>query len=254
MALPLVAAQGHDRGLTINPQNIYTESATQGPRIGTRLWLGERTFHYAHAAAAIDRGQMLEGSALGGADTTAQIDLAIPTAIVVGQGSIIVTTLTTAQVKDRFAEGYLTIVSDTIAHGAGQTFKIKGHPAVGAGGALEVELYDEVAVAITTDCKASLTVNMWELVKETAVTTAVGMPVGVSLVSVTSDYYFWCQTWGPIGTLTGSTVIVDSALIRGLEAGEADIQTTNGITPEVGFSIEAGADGDYPLSFLTICP
>ncbi len=254
MAQTIYAAQGKDWGVSANPLNYYNESDTQQLPLGKRLVVGERIFHYAHAGAALNRGQICEAAILGGAVTTAQLDLAIPTAIVAGEDSILVTTLTTAQTKNRFKDGWITIVSDTISNGAGQSYKIKSHPTQAAAGSLVITLYDQVQAAITTGCKASLTANLYERIKNTAVTTAVGIPVGVALRNVTTDYYFWLQTWGPCSMLTGSTVIVDSALIRGLEAGEADIQATNGITPEIGHAIEAGADGDYPLSFLRIAP
>ena len=254
MAQPIYAAQGKDTGLSVNPLNIYSESEDRQVKLGTRLVVGERTFHYALAGAEINRGQICEAAALGGAVTTAQLDLAIPTAIVAGENSILVTTLTTAQTKNRFENGWISIVSDTIAHGCGQAYKIKGHLGQSAAGALVVNLYDQVENAITTDCKATLTANLYARIKLTAVTTAVGIPVGVALSTITSGYYFWLQTWGPCCLLTGSTVIVDSALIRGLEAGEADIQATTGITPEIGYAIDGGSDGDYPLSFLRIAP
>jgi hypothetical protein len=245
---------GSGRGLTASTQNIYEESETQNYRLGTRLPLGDRVFHYASAGAALDQGYLLESAALGGATTTAQIDLTIATAAVAGDSTLTVTSKTTAQAANLFAEGYVSIVSGTNAQGSGVAYRIKSHPAIGAAGNVVLTLYDEIAKAITVDCKASLCANLWRAVKQTAVTTAVGMPVGVPLIDVTSAYYFWCQTWGPCSVLTGSTVVVDSAIIRGLEAGESDIQGTNGITPEIGYSIEAGADGDLPLTYLRIAP
>ena len=234
-------------------QSIYAESKTQKYRLGERLILGDRVFHYASAGAALDQGYLLEAAILGGAVTTAQVDL-VNAAAAVGDKTLTLTTGTTAQTKDRFRDGYASVVSDTNAHGAGVMYKIKSHPGQAAAGALVFTLYDAIVKAITTDCRISLTANLWARVKQTAVTTAVGMPVGVSLIDVTSEYYFWCQTWGPVSMLTGSTQLVDSALIRGLEDGESDIQATNGITPEIGYAIEGGSDTDFPLSYLRIAP
>lgn len=245
--------RGAGRGVTMPPQNIYNESEDQLLPLGKRLVLGDRVFHYASAGAALDQGYLLESATLAGAVTTAQIDLAVA-AVAVGATSMTVTTGTTAQTANRFQDGYASVVSDTNAHGAGVAYKIRSHLGQAAAGSLVIMLYDEVVKAITTDCKISLCANLWARVKQTAVTTAVGMPVGVPLIDVTSAYFFWCQTWGPCAVLTGSNAVVDSALIRGLEDGESDIQATNGITPEIGYGIEAGADGDFPLMYLRIAP
>ena len=242
-----------DIGATMVAQSIHEESEAQKHKLGERLVLGDRVFRYAKAGAALDQGFLLESAELGGALTTAQIDLAVAAAAV-GDKTITVTTLTTAQTVNRFAEGYASIVSDTNAHGAGVAYKIRSHPVQSAAGALVLTLYDEVHKAITTDCKVSLCTSLYYAVKQTADSTAVGMPMGVSLIDVQSAYFFWAQTWGPAAVLTGSNAIVDSAIIRGLEDGESDIQGTAGITPEIGYAIEAGADGDFPLMFLRIAP
>ncbi len=233
--------------------DVYTESETQKHTLGMRLQLGDRVFRYASSGAALSQGFLLESATVGGAATTAQIDLAV-TAAVAGQTTLTVTTLTTAQTLNLFAEGYATVVSDTNAHGAGVAYRIKSHPVQTAAGSLVITLYDPIAKAITADCKVSLHTNLWKAVKHTAVTTAVGMPVGVPLIDVTSAYYFWCQTWGPAAVLTHSNVIVDSAMCRGLVEGRSIIQAAAGITPEIGYSIEAAAAADYPLTYLMIAP
>ena len=245
---------GSGRGVAMPSQDIYAENVTQQLPLGTRLVLGDRVFRYASAGAALDQGYLLESAALGGATTTAQIDLTIVTALVAGDTTVNVTTKTTAQAKNLFAEGYLSIVSDTNTNGAGVAYKIKSHPAADVGGNCLITLYDPIVKAVTTGCAASLHANMYKSVKQTAASTAVGMPIGVSLIDVTSAYYFWAQTWGPAAVLTGSSVVVDSAIIRSLADGESGIQTANGITPEIGYSMEAGGNGDFPLTYLRIAP
>ena len=247
------AIAGANSGITMPAQHIYEESETLLHPVGERLQVGGRTFIYALAGAALDQGYLLESAEKGGAVTTEQIDCTLG-AVAAGADTITLTTKTTAQTKNLYANGWLSIVSDTNAHGAGVAYEIASHPAQTAAGALVFTLKDQVYKAITTDCKGSLCTNLWYKVKQTAVTTAVGMPVGVSLIDVTSGYYFWCQTWGPAAVLTGSTALVDSAIIRGLEDGESDIQATAGITPEIGYGIQGGSDGDFPLMYLRICP
>jgi len=244
---------GSGRGSSIPPQNIYEESATPLIPVGTRLQLGDRVFRYSSAGAAINQGWLLASAPLGGAVTTAQIDLAVAAAVA-GQDYLTVTTLTTAQTANRFADGWATVVSDTNAHGAGVAYRIKSHPTQAAAGPLKITLYDDIYKAVTADCKVSLTANLWARTVHTPATTAAGMPVGVSLIDVTSTYYFWCQTWGPAALLTGSTCTVDSSLIRGLTEGRSNIQTANGLTAQIAMSIEAGTDGDFPLSYLMIAP
>lgn len=245
---------GSGRGVAMPSQDIYAENATQQLPLGTRLVLGDRVFRYASAGAALDQGYLLESAVIGGATSTAQIDLDIVTALVAGDTTVNVTTKTTAQAKNLFAEGYLTIVSDTNANGAGVAYKIKSHPAADAAGNCLITLYDPIVKAVTTDCKSSLHTNLFKSVKQTADSAALGMPIGVPLIDVTSAYYFWAQTWGPAAVLTGSNVTVNSAIIRGLEVGESDIQATDGMTPEIGYAMEVGADQDFPLTYLRIAP
>ena len=244
---------GSRRGSSIPPQNIYEESATPLIPVGTRLQLGDRVFRYSSAGAAINQGWLLASAPLGGAVTTAQKDLVVAAAVA-GQDYFTVTTHTTAQPANRFADGWATVVSDTCTHGAGVAYRIKSHPAQAAAGPLKITLYDDLHKAVTANCKVSLTANLWARTVHTPANTAAGMPVGVSLIDVTSTYYFWCQTWGPAALLTGSTCTVDSSIIRGLTEGRSNIQTADGLTAQIAMSIEEGTNADVPLSYLMIAP
>jgi hypothetical protein len=228
-----------------------TATALEGMKVGTRIRDGERTFFLAKAGAALDAGKLLESAVFGGAATAAQVDLTVA-AGAVGDTTITVT-VANSQAKDLFAEGYVSIVSDTNAHGAGQNFKVKSHAALTAT-ALPLEVYDGVGLAFTADCKASLQVNPFMNVKETAVTTAVGFPVGVPLVDVASGSYFWCQTWGPATVWTSSTVTKDSRMDRSLTAGQSVTRGANTVVSAIGNSIQAGSANDYPLMNLTLFP
>jgi hypothetical protein len=245
--------RGSDRGVTMPGQDIYEQSISQIHRIGERLVIGDRVFRYASAGGALNPGSLLASATLGGALTTAQVDLVVAAATA-GDTTLTVTTGTTAQPKDRFKDGYVTVVSDTVAHGAGQSFKIKSHPAQTAAGAIVLTLYDAIPFAITADCRVSMTANLWARVIETPVTTATGTPCGVPLVAVTSGYFFWCQTWGPCSLKVAGTVVCDSVLRRSLTAASADIGGANDLTAQIGLAIENGSSSDWPLSFLQIAP
>ncbi len=239
-------------------QGTHQESEFKRYRLGTKLQIGTRVFHYAQAGAALDQGYLLETAALGGATTTEQASLAIAVAAVVGDRKLSVTTLTTSQTANKFEDGFVTIVHGSNANGAGTTFEIKSHPALTHTATGVLTLWDEVAKAITTGCKASITANLYKGVVQTPVTTPLGTSAGVSLCDVQSSYYFWCQTWGPVGLLTGSEVVVDSSIIRGVEVGESDILQATGnaqdITDVIGISIQIGSDGMFPLMHLMLAP
>ena len=231
--------------------NVYADETVQAYPLGAKYITDERIYRYSYAGAALKQGYLCESAALGGALTTAQIDLAVA-AVAAGASDIYVTADTTSQPANRFQHGWISIVSGTNAQGAGQGYRIQSHVALTAASSCAVTIFGTVGKAITTDCKASLYANLYYAIKHTAATTPVGMPLGVPNCDIASGSYGWLQTWGPCPTLTGSTTTVNSEAIRGVEEGESDIQASAGITPMIGIYMEVGADGDFPLTYLML--
>jgi hypothetical protein len=249
-------------GVTVTPkQGIYEQSATQLAPLGTRLEIGGRTFYYASAGAALVAGMICETAAFGGSSATIQTNLTIPSVTdgsnAAGQNKVTVTLTTDAATLDQYAEGYLTIYDGTAAQGVGQTYRIRGNEVGTAGSSCVLTLYDDLVIAISTSAKANLNTNIFRKVKVSPITTPLGAPVGVPLIAVTSGYYFWLQTWGPVCCLLSGAGTSNTQLVRGTAAtGAAQVQIAGSssiVNVPIGFLINlAIADTKYGLVFLQI--
>lgn len=178
---------------TLTPgQNIYEASATQKHKLGERLPLGDRVFHYALAGAvALVAGEVQSAvCALKTEDT-------VTVAHAIGDFTVDVTAANV--VANQYAGGYLTVDEGT---GAGTTYKIRSNDATGGAagsGKIRCVLYDPLVAAwSTSDTDVTLVESpYWKVVVNP--TAGTSMPVGVPLVAVAINYYCWLQTWGPCG-------------------------------------------------------
>ena len=242
-------------------QGIHSESATQNYPIGT--FYNEngplhRGFMYAKAGAAITPGKLLATAALSGADTTLQTACAVSVAAAAGDERIFITAVTTAQVADLFAGGMAVINDVSPTPDDFYSIPVAGNSAIAASGtASYIDLAYGVPVALTTSDKVDLSVNPWKNVIIQPVTTHTGSPAGVALINVTSGYYFWCQTWGPVGIMSNAgPLTVGSAVLSSTDIAGGVISqvATSGslVTPQVGWCINVSTDVYGATIFLTI--
>jgi len=105
--------------------------------------------------------------------------------------------------EDALAEGFLMVTKGT--GDIGSFYKIKGNDAMVAGSSATIFLYDKLktALAATTN-EVAVCLNPY---KDVVVGSTDAPVIGVPLIAVTEDYYFWAQFagYGP-GTDSGSGV------------------------------------------------
>ena len=242
-------------------QGIYEESSEQKYPIGT--FYGEpgplhRGFMYAVAGAAITPGKLLATAPFSGAATTLQTAAAISVAALAGDKRIYCTIVTTAQVADHFAGGVAVINDVSITPDDFYTFPIVGNSALATTGTTGyVDLAYGVPVALTTSDKIDLSVNPWKSVIIQPVTTHTGSPAGVSLINVTSNYYFWCQTWGPVGIMSNAGPLTVGAAVKAgadIAGGVAsDVAGASSLaTPQIGWCVNVSTDVYGATVYLTI--
>lgn len=229
-------------------QGVYETSSEQLHLLGTRVEVGERVFHYAKAGGVALAASKLNQGAVPVSD---HLKCILATTAAVGDMRLKITLNgTTVAAINLYSEGYINLDNGGGGYGG---YKIKAHPAFGAGDSQYVNLYDPIQVALTASMYATLTKNPW---KDVVVmpTTKTSIPIGVNLVAVTAAYYFWAQTWGPCSCLLGAgpASIGEALMASGATAGSL-ITATAGY-PVVGNLMRAEAAADYGLVFLTIAP
>lgn len=207
--------------------DIYTPTATQKYRLGTRYHLPDgRSFYYskANASSALVAGNLIQ-SAVNNAVATAQEDCTVATGSSIGDDFCYVTTKTDTITKDLYRDGWVGSGAGTL-EGRGLCYQIKSNPA-GAAGSIKFTIYDTVKVAIVAASnKAWLIMNPYMLVVQQPQSPS-GFCVGGAIVPVTASYYFWLQTWGIFNMLcqtavtAGLSIVVDAGA-----AGAGTIQTT----------------------------
>jgi hypothetical protein len=156
------------------------------------------------------------------------------------------------------ADGYISVCSSGLA-GGGSIYRIKQHAAISSGATGAINLYDGVAVSTLAAGPVNVVPSQYN---GTIIgSQAVGVPVGVAPIAVTSGNYFWAQTWGMGGMLHQAATPVSAVLHLGT-LGEAVCTfdaTTNGgtaaVAKQVGININLAATAHWANpSFVTIAP
>lgn len=236
--------------------DLFAESATQKLPLGSKVVQGDRVFRYAKCGGTgIGIGKLVTGAA-SGADHI--IDLAVAAAAAVGDLSITITNgATTAITANMFAGGYVFMNDCGAGTGEGQILRIKSHPAAGTTASCVLTLYDPVKVACTTAAQCGIKKNPYDAVVISA-TTPVAVPLGVTTIALTANYYGFVQTGGPVAVLTNGTVIVGKKCVVGLSvAGSVDVAPLNSVDasgqePTVGIVMSVAAGTEYSLVYLLL--
>lgn len=233
-------------------QGILAQSLVQNYRLGARRTLPDgRVFRYALAAGAIQRANLVESAALGGALTTEQDDLVIAAAVV-GARQVLVTVDTTDQPANLFADGYLTGDDGTNAQGVGAIYEILSHPILVNAVLTAITLKEPLAEALAAALTVSLHTNLYlDVVSAAAAAAAVGIPTGFPLIDIADNNYFWLQTWGLCPVLTDAGAVLEAVFNRGT-AGHVVLCAAGTISPNIGWYAQTGAAEDCPMGFLTI--
>ena len=256
------------KGNLITPQELYTSSLTAGTDVGAKAETGDgRVFRYAKAGAAnLTAGTLIQSPAVdttnmnvsGGlvpiavASATAKTtSLAIgSTCVAVGKTSSTYPSLT-AQQQDNLIGGYLTVILST---GAGYNYKIASVYTVDVSGTgpTYVTLEEPLKVAITVAAsKLTLGQNPYRGVIVAPATTATGSPVGFAIHPLTTLYYGWLQTHGPVAVNGTGGTGVGLALMPGSGTAGSLITQTAG-SPIVAHALTTGVTTEYDLVFACI--
>lgn len=257
-----MAEQEVKTGITSGPtkypayprQAIFEASETQKFDIGARYVAKDgRVFRYARAGAvALAAGELQTSPAFGGSSATIQSDMTVVLAII-GARTVFITTKTDATTINQFADGYLAVSDGT---GQGEMYKIIAN-AAGSAGSLRFDLDRGLSTAwVAANTKVSIMTNPYNLIVQSPVTTAIGLPLGVPMVAIPIKYYGWIQTWGMACVLVGVPMDAFAAdvLIDLSEAGSATIDNGTLINATIGMTGMATADEDSGLIFLKISP
>ena len=130
---------------------------------------------------------------------TAMHEDTLTAAVALGESDVTITEPNVSSyAANYFEDGYLVITDHT---GAGITYKASGHAAITQNSTFVLHLYDGVHVALdtTTDVTLYASPFMVQIMNDLQ-----EFYVGVAPIAVTSGYYFWACTYGPMGTVAAN--------------------------------------------------
>lgn len=254
-------------------QDIHEESAVQNYTIGTRLVMDDRVFRYCQAKEALDpllgaRADVMPREGEGDAVDyeVGEYEVTIP---MNSNGP----DYAAEQVADYWNEGYYWI---QVSPAPGILYKIKDSAAATTegritsitGGFVTLTLYESLKVRVPASTWQTSWVNPYKTCKHehSGKMSVIAMP----LISVTINYYFWGQTWGPcfgqlnntaIGRNSGDRTVFFASDGSLMSSVDVDYATAGNALPQIaGFVItnteawtnagggaEAGGDQFYML-------
>jgi len=156
----------------------------------------------------------------------------------VGSKDNISVLLGAAPTANQYADGLL-VVSD--GDGEGQSYRIRKNTAVIP---IKIWLYDEVITAVADGDDITLMKNKYldVIVSEVA---GIATPIGVPLITITDNYYFWAQTRGYVGVLVdGSAAPVVGDNVMAGAAGTVRV-AAGAVDPVIGVCVFAAPTGEY---------
>ena len=220
-------------------------SATQKAPLGHRIQFDGRTFYYARAGGtALAPGKLCKAGYV-----SDHINKAVAATANVGTYNV---TLTTASASTTCTEGYLQIND---AAGEGIQYKIKEAAAnATTATSTDLVLYDAIATQLTTSSEATILYH--PLAYVTVCSAITDIIVGVPPVTVTADYYFWLQTWGPACVLSEGVPAAGTVVEVGVGSNEVAGTTTCNADTALGVGVQmlVGVTTEYKPVMLRITP
>lgn len=236
-----------DQAIAPQPQSIYKSSSVPFAELGARKVVGDRVFRYARAGAACTKAMLAQA-------TTDDTYIALQIALTAGGNAItgakaLTLYASTNLAANFYAEGYVHVESGV---GEGDMYRIKSHASVGSGSTGTFYLYDEIVTSFSALDLVTMTPNLYKGVLLNSGTGGRDI-VGIPPISVTTDDYFWLQTWGPAPCKFSATPPTQGlAAVVGLTgAVQLGIAATDNF---VGSTIYSATGGDTGLVFLRIAP
>lgn len=171
-------------------QGIFETSTTKKHRLGTRIQVGNRIFHYGKASGAVVTGKLNVIAV----DSDAEDTITVAHALGIREVSI---TAASAIVAGQYDDGYLIVDEGT---GAGDMYQVKSTPVIANAAVGKIALWDGLLTAwSTSDTDIELLTSPF-IMKE-SVADQIDTPGGVPAVDIAADSFGWFQTWGPCAVL-----------------------------------------------------
>lgn len=212
--------------------DILKSGASQRWPLGTRIHdvVGDRYFVYTkNGAAALAPGVLVQSPV----PEATHEDLAVQTAAVVGDTTLKVTNSAVAIVANDYAGGFLLVNQG--AAGFGDIHRIKSHDADAGSGTVTFTLHDPIRRALAT---ATHKVTLLAPLQKNVIihpSPPTALVVGVPLVAIAANEFFFAQTWGLGPGLVDTTVVIGNVVVPSVNVDGAvgPIVLTEG-TPNVG--------------------
>ena len=231
-------------------QGVYQASRLQMARLGSRKVVGDRVYRYARAGAG---GTISAGNLMQAPDVNAgEISVVQTTAGHHDIGSKVLNLYSSGSVgSGEYNEGYVFVCEGT---SPGPMYRIKNHGDIAATATGNLTLYDALVTTHTAADQVSVLRNMYNKVVEAGATGDV--PVGVAPITVTTNDYFWLQTWGPCAVFgsTGTGIVAKGGMAFVGGTGAVQPATAAGTGPMIGIGMALATDSEESPIFLMIAP
>ncbi len=155
------------------------------------------------------------------------------TATAAGATTVTFTQGATAVTQNEYKDGYLVV---SVTPGAGYTYKISSHDAVGSAASYAWPLApgESIQVALTSTSRLDLIPNPYRGVIQAPVTTLTSQPVGIAVSAPLANGYAWLGVKGIFGVLTSGTLIIgEQAISPAGAAGAVGPNSSGGSEVEV---------------------
>ena len=228
-------------------QSIYKSSTVPLAELGSRLVVGDRVFRYAQCGLVPpNAGDLVE---LGAGFVLSVTGAA--TGGIAGDKAIYWFS-TTNVAKDYWAEGSICANSGT-ATSVGFQYRIKSHAAIATTSTGTLLLYDPLVVSNAATSKWSIFQNPYKGV--TQMTGGTNIAMGVAPIVVTTNDYFWLQTYGPCEVKCAAVAGVGDPCAAGVTGQVMALATTDGaVTHTVGYAMQICTASERGLIFLQLAP
>lgn len=224
-------------------QSIYKSSSVKLADLGARKVVGDRVFRYSKALGPIGAGDVAMNN---------QANLILVTAgsANASGGKVFTFYFATSNAAGVYDDGYLISQSGTAAN-LGYSYKVKTQPIVATTSTANLTLYDPLTLVANVTDKWSLFSNPYGRLTEN--TAGTGPTSGVAPLAVTTNDYFWLQTWGPCNVKAGAALVSGDGFVAGAtgQIGPA-IATTGGTLGHVIQPVLTVSQ--YGFVWLTIAP
>ena len=205
-----------------------------------------RQFSYVHAGASnITAGQLVVTPAV--VANHQGLSLAAGSQTAKGTTTLQLTLGATAATQDQYADGFLTVVTNT---GAGLAYKIKGNSPAVLSGTITVNLYNTEPLLKAVD--STTTFNLTDCSYDQVITsTTASHAVGVAACDIPATNYGWCQTYGFCAVLIKGSISKGNSIIQSTSTAGA-VSTASGSSALLGNTLENCTDGQYNSVWLQI--